>query len=144
MKKFMSKRIVRILLNVLSVLAYTLSMGFYGHIECVWLKIVLIIVCCVGVVGNVVLSIYYTTSDKMAEDVLNKAKSDMISYKNMFASLTNLLPEEANEINKIAKNISEKGIVPENRWTFDDCAMHICRINKLLYVCQLESLLVMT
>ena len=49
-----------------------------------------------------VLSIYYTTSDKMAEDVLNKAKSDMISYKNMFASLTNLLPEEANEINKIA------------------------------------------
>ena len=53
------------------------------------------------------------------------AKKNKI-YKKLFEELPSLLRDQAVELNKIAKNIQEKGIIPGDRWTFDDASNYIC------------------
>ena len=47
-------------------------------------------------------------------------------YKKLFEELPSLLNEQAAGLNKIAKNINEDGIIPSDRWTFDDATSYVC------------------
>ena len=66
-----------------------------------------------------------TYDKEKRREIAEIARKDKI-YKKLFEELPTLLKDQAIELNKIAKNIQEKGIIPGDRWTFDEATNYIC------------------
>lgn len=64
--------------------------------------------------------------DKAREISVEETNEKIKVYKKLFEQLPPLLDRQAEGINKIAKNIQDNGIIPADRWTFDDASTYVC------------------
>ena len=91
------------------------------------LTIIFIVLTVVSVVLQAILSAHYALFDKNRELDVADAKVQMRSYKLLFESFSIILNEEAEGINKIARDIKNNGIIPSDRWTFDKATSKLCQ-----------------
>ena len=81
-------------------------------------------------VASIILQVVFTTRcalfDKAREISVEETNERIKVYKKLFEQLPPLLDRHSEGLNRIAKNIQSNGIIPADRWTFDDASTYVC------------------
>ena len=117
------RTIITIILTALSAICTGLITKFTGF----WQTVGLICAAAVLIVFQMLVSIHYSTLDKVEEFSQKEMEDKIRAYKKIFEDLPMTLDTQAEGLNSIAKDIEQTGIVAGNRWTFDDASSNICK-----------------
>ena len=120
------KKAGRIVVTIVLTAAAAIFAGLitkFPDIGITWLFIILTIV---SIILQVIFSARCSILDKAREISIDETEKKIRVYKKLFEQLPPLLDRHSEGLNKIAKNIQENGIIPGDRWTFDDASTYVC------------------
>lgn len=123
---FIDKKYVRIILSIICAVVSTVCGALISKFDDTMLTNVLIILTGIFIIIQGALSYRWTELDRAREiNTLEMEKKTSV-YKKLFEELPYLLDKQAEGLNKISKDIIKNGIIPGDRWTFDDASTLVC------------------
>lgn len=126
LQRWFDKKTPRTVLTISFTAAASVCGGLITKFEGVHLTILFIGLTVFFVGLQIAFSIRCATIDKVREYSVAEMEEKTKAYKRLFEDLSPLLDTQAEGINRIANSISASGIVPGDRWTFDDASNRVC------------------
>ena len=120
------KKAPRTVITIILTASATVCGGLITRFPDSGLTILFIVLTVLFVILQVLFSIHCATFDKFREISVSEMESKIKVYKKLFEELPQLFDAQAAGLNKIAKDIKTSGIIPGDRWTFDDASTHVC------------------
>lgn len=120
------KKIPRTYITIILTASAAVCGGLITRFSGPMLTILFIFFTIVFVAMQILFSIRCATFDKVRELSVTEMEEKIKVYKKLFEGMPQLLDPQSEGINKIAKDIMSSGIVPGDRWTFDDASTRVC------------------
>ena len=120
------KKIGRTIVTIVLTAVAAVSGALITKFSDAWLTCLFIVLTILSVVLQVVFSARCSVLDKARELSIEETDAKIKVYKKLFEQLPPLLDRHSEGLNKIAKNIQENGIIPGDRWTFDEASTYVC------------------
>ena len=119
-------KIPRTVLSIVFTASAAICGGLITRFEDSGHTILFIVLTVVFISLQLVFSIRCAAFDKVREISVAEMEGKVKVYKKLFEELPFLLDTQAKGLNKIANGIKASGIIPGDRWTFDDASSHVC------------------
>lgn len=120
------KKAPRTAITIFLTAAAAICGGLITKFEELSITILFIILTFIFLALQIIFSIRCATFDKVREISVSEMEDKTKVYKKLFEELPSLLDTQSKGLNDIAKNIITSGIIPGDRWTFDDASTHVC------------------